>query len=97
MGNQITFSPKEKEKALSSADGELEMENIQLKNTNRKLISKLDQQKTLLKKLNNELESLKMSVELNDAKRLKRKYQTLKNKNENLETLLIQSKKEIDK
>jgi predicted RNase H-like nuclease (RuvC/YqgF family) len=97
MGNQITFSPKEKEKTLSSADGELEMENIQLKNTNRKLISKLDQQKQLIKKLNNELESIKMSVELNDANRLKRKNQTLKNKNENLETLLIQSKKEIAK
>jgi len=95
MGNQIKFSPKEKEKTLSSADGELEMENIQLKNTNRKLISKLDQQQQLIKKLNNELESIKKRQELNNSNRLKREYQNLKNKNQNLETLLIQSKKEI--
>ena len=94
MGNQITFSPK-KDKTPSSAEGELEMENIQLKNTNRKLISKLDQQKQLIKKLNHQLEAIKKSKELNDSIILKKKYQSLKNKNENLETLLLQSKQEI--
>jgi len=97
MGNQIKFSPKEKEDTISSSDSALELESIQLKNTNRKLISKLDQQKQLVKNLTFELESLKKSKELNDIKRLKSQYQALKSKNENLESLLNQSKKEIAK
>lgn len=96
MGNQITFSP-DKEKSPSSAEGELEMENIQLRNTNRKLISKLDQQKQLIKKLNSQLDAIKKSKELNDSILLKRQCQDLKNKNDNLETLLFQSKQEIAK
>ncbi len=94
MGNQIKFSPKEKEKSLSGEDAR-EIENIQLKTTNRKLISKLDQQKQLIKKLNSELDSVKKNKEFVDFNQLKKEYQTLKRKNENLETLLIQSKKEI--
>ncbi len=94
MGNQIKFSPKEKEKSLTGEDN-LEIKNIQLKTTNRKLISKLDQQKQLIKKLNGELQAIKKNKELADFNQLKKQYQTLKNKNENLETLLIQSKKEI--
>lgn len=96
MGNQIKFSPKEKEKSLTGEDS-LEIKNIQLKTTNRKLISKLDQQKQLIKKLNSELQAIKKNKELADFNQLKKQYQTLKNKNENLETLLIQSKKEISR
>ncbi len=94
MGNQIKFTPREKENSFTD-EATLEMENIQLKATNRKLISKLDQQKQLIKKLNGELESLRRNKEFADFNQLKRDYQTLKGKNENLETLLIQSKKEI--
>lgn len=96
MGNQIKFTPKN-EKAVTGEDSGLEMENIQLKNTNRKLISKLDQQKQLIKKLTHELDTIRKSKELNDANSLKSQYQTLKSKNENLETLLLQSKKEVSK
>lgn len=94
MGNQIKFSAKDKETSVSGENA-LEIENIQLRNTNRKLISKLDQQKQLIKSLNKELESIKKNKEIIDSNTLKKEYQTLKNKNENLETLLIQSKKEI--
>ncbi len=94
MGNQITFSPKEKDRSVTGEDT-LEIENIQLKATNRKLISKLDQQKQLIKKLNRELQAVKTNKEFVDFNQLKKEYQALKSKNENLETLLLQSKKEI--
>lgn len=93
MGNQITFSPK-KDKGITDEDTH-EIELIQLKATNRKLISKLDQQKQLIKKLNMELQEVKQNKEFTDFNRLKKEYQSLKSKNENLETLLLQSKKEI--
>lgn len=93
MGNQITFSPK-KDKAITDEDAH-EIELIQLKATNRKLISKLDQQKQLIKKLNLELQKVKQNKEFADFNRLKKEYQSVKSKNENLETLLLQSKKEI--
>lgn len=96
MGNQIKFQAKDKKETISS-ENTLEIENIQLRNTNRKLISKLDQQKQLIKKLNREMESIKKNKELVDINTLNKEYQKLKNKNENLETLLIQSKKEISK
>ncbi|MEN6592894.1 MAG: hypothetical protein ABFC12_06600 [Methanobacterium sp.] len=93
MGNQITFSPK-KDRSVTGEDT-LEIENIQLKATNRKLISKLDQQKQLIKKLNQELQIVKTSKESRDYNQLKKEYHTLKSKNDNLETLLLQSRKEI--
>lgn len=97
MGNQIKFSSKSKEKSLSGENDEyhaLEIKNIQLKNTNRKLISKLDQHKKLIKTLSEELESIKKNREFIDFNKLKGEYQTLQKKNKDLENLFIQSKKE---
>jgi predicted RNase H-like nuclease (RuvC/YqgF family) len=97
MGNQIKFTPKDKETPVTTLDSEMELENIQLKNTNRKLISKLEQQKQLNKKLEKELVIFRKSMEQNNLDKLKNEYQALKNKNKNLETLLSQSRKDIDK
>lgn len=97
MGNQIKFQPKDKEKPASDVDGELELENIQLKNTNRKLISKLEQQNQFIKKLERELETFRKSMEENNLEKIKDEYQALIKKNKNLETLLSQSRKDIQK
>ncbi|MCE5214848.1 MAG: hypothetical protein LLF83_09040 [Methanobacterium sp.] len=95
MGNQIKFSSESREKPSSGENTAQEMENIQLKNTNRKLISKLDQQKQLNKKLKMELKSLQSKQESIDINKQKKDIQSLKNKNDNLEKLLLQSQKEI--
>ena len=95
MGNQIKFSAESREKSSTSDDTTLEMENIQLKNTNRKLISKLDQQKQLNKKLKEEIDSLKSKQESDNINKQKKELQSLKNKNTDLEKLLLQSQKEI--
>jgi predicted RNase H-like nuclease (RuvC/YqgF family) len=97
MGNQIKFTPKDKETPVSTVSSEMELENIQLRNTNRKLISKLDQQKQLNKKLEKELAIFRKSMKQNNLDNLKDKYQALKNKNKNLETLLSQSRNDIEK
>ena len=62
MGNQIKFTPRA-DKTITDDDAH-EIEIIQLKATNRKLISKLDRQKQLIKKLNMELQKLKQNKEL---------------------------------
>ncbi len=95
MGNQIKFSAESRDKSSTDDDTALEMENIQLKNTNRKLISKLDQQKQLNKKLKEELDSLKSKQESDNINKQKKEFQSLKNKNTDLEKLLLQSHKEI--
>jgi predicted RNase H-like nuclease (RuvC/YqgF family) len=95
MGNQIKFSAESREKSSTDDDAALEMENIQLKNTNRKLISKLDQQKQLNKNLKEEIDSLKNKIESDDINNQKKDLQSLKNKNTDLEKLLLQSRKEI--
>lgn len=96
MGNQIKFSQEDKGKSPNGAEN-LEIENIQLKATNRKLISKLDQHKQLIKKLNITLDTLKKEREFVDLNQLKSEYKSIKAKNENLESLLIQAKKEISR
>jgi hypothetical protein len=98
MGNQIKFSSKDRDKPSTGDDNQyhaLEIENIQLKNTNRKLITKLDHQKQLIKNLNLEIESLKNINQSNDLNKLKEGFQGLKKKNDDLEKLLTQSRKEI--
>ena len=85
MGNQIKFSAESREKSPNDDDTTLEMENIQLKNTNRKLISKLDQQKQLNKKLKEEIDSLKSKQESDNINKQKNELQSLKNKNTDLE------------
>lgn len=92
MGNQIKFTPRT-DKTISDDDAH-EIEIIQLKATNRKLISKLDNQKQMIKKLNMELQKLKQNKEFTNINQLKKEYQSIKTKNENLESLLQQSKKE---
>lgn len=95
MGNQIKFSSN-KEKQDASTES-LEVEYIQLKATNRKLIGKLDKQKQLIKKLQGELERVRKDRDFADFNQLKREYQNLKGKNENLEAILLQSKEEISR
>lgn len=95
MGNQIKFSAESRDKTSGGDETTLEMENIQLKNTNRKLISKLDQQKKLNKKLKMELESLINKKKSINTNKQNKELQSIKNKNNDLEKLLLQSQKEI--
>lgn len=95
MGNQIKFSPKSKDRPLPGENDKLEIEIIQLKNTNRNLISRLDQEKQLNKTLKQELESIKKDNDLSKFNKLKDDYIALKRKNDHLEKLLVQSHKEI--
>lgn len=97
MGNQIKFSPKKKDEQFSGNDDcrSLEIKNIELKNTNRKLIAKIDQQKSLIKSLANELESLKSNQTLKDCEKLKKNHQTLEKKHNHLQETLKKSESEV--
>lgn len=100
MGNQIKFSPKKRDDSSTSDSGDyhtLEIENIQLKNTNRKLISKLNQQQQLIKNINSQMESLKDNQQLNACSKLKEAFQNLKNENKSLQDKLVLSIKQIKK
>lgn len=97
MGNQIKFSPKNKDKSSQDSDDyrTLEIKNIQLKNTNRKLISKIDQQKKLIKNLTHELESFKNNNQVKDCLKIKKNHQMLKKEHETLEKTVADSHDEI--
>ena len=98
MGNQIKFSPKKKDESYSEANDDyraLEIKNIQLKTTNRKLISKLDQQQQLVKNLNSELESFKNNKQIKNYQKLKKDHQSLLNENKRLQKMLDESQMEI--
>lgn len=103
MGNQIKFSSQKKEEPFSVSEDDyraLEIENIQLKNTNRKLISKLDKQKELIKKLALELKTIKDNQEntdVSEVNELQKNYNQLKNKQEQLENTYEALKKELKK
>lgn len=99
MGNQIKFSPKNRDDSISDNDDyrTLEIKNIQLKNTNRKLISKIDQQKKLIKNLTHELESFKNNNQVKDCQKIKNNHQLLKEEHEKLEMIMEDSHKEISK
>lgn len=99
MGNQIKFSPKNRDDSISDNDDyrTLEIKNIQLKNTNRKLISKIDQQKKLIKNLTHELESFKNNNQVKDCQKIKNNHQLLKEEHEKLEIIMEDSHKEISK
>jgi predicted nucleic acid-binding Zn-ribbon protein len=96
MGNQIKFSPKKMDDSPDDDDYQtLEIKNFQLKNTNRKLISKLDQQKHLIKTLKKELESIKNNQQLKDFYELKKDHQRLKTRNDKAQERMVQYQKEI--
>lgn len=99
MGNQIKFSPKNRDDSISDNDDyrTLEIKNIQLKNTNRKLISKIDQQKKLIKNLTHELESFKNNNQVKDCQKIKNNHQLLKEEHKKLEMIMDDSHKEISK
>ena len=100
MGNQIKFSKKDKDNPVTGSEEDylaLEIKSIQLKNTNRKLITKLDQQKKLIKTLTSELEAIKNNEQFKSYDKLKNDYNKLKIEYAKLEVLLNDSRAEISK
>ena len=100
MGNQIKFSKKDKDNPVTGSEEDylaLEIKSIQLKNTNRKLITKLDQQKKLIKTLTSELEAKKNNEQFKSYDKLKNDYNKLKIEYAKLEVLLNDSRAEISK
>jgi len=100
MGNQIKFSKKDKDNPVTGSEEDylaLEIKSIQLKNTNRKLITKLDQQKKLIKTLTSELEAIKNNEQFKSYDKLKNDYNKLKIEYAKLEVLFNDSRAEISK
>jgi len=100
MGNQIKFSKKDKDNPVTGSEEDylaLEIKSIQLKNTNRKLITKLDQQKKLIKTLTSELEAKKNNEQFKSYDNLKNDYNKLKIEYAKLKVLLNDSRAEITK
>lgn len=100
MGNQIKFSKKDKDNPVTGSEEDylaLEIKSIQLKNTNRKLITKLDQQKKLIKTLTSELETIKNNEQFKSYDKLKNDYNKFKIEYAKLEVLLNDSRAEISK
>ena len=100
MGNQIKFSKKDKDNPVTGSEEDylaLEIKSIQLKNTNRKLITKLDQQKKLIKTLTSELEAIKNNEQFKSYDKLKNDYNKFKIEYAKLEVLLNDSRAEISK
>lgn len=99
MGNQIKFSPEKKREdpfAGKEDSRALEIKNIELKNTNRKLISKIDQQKNIIKELQQKLLSSSDGDHHNNPDyRKDGDYQKIKKENQQLKRMLDESKKEI--
>lgn len=100
MGNQIKFSKKNKDDPVNISEADyldLEIKSIQLKNTNRKLIFKLDLQKKLIKSLTSELNAIKEDKQITSYDQLKNDYNQLKIEYSKLEVLLKASRAEIAK
>ena len=100
MGNQIKFSKKNKDDPVNISEADyldLEIKSIQLKNTNRKLIFKLDLQKKLIKSLTSELNAIKEDKQITSYDQLKNDYNQLKIEYSKLEVLLKDSRAEIAK
>ncbi|MGO9387891.1 MAG: hypothetical protein ACLPWD_07590 [Methanobacterium sp.] len=100
MGNQIKFSKKNEDDPVNISEGDyldLEIKSIQLKNTNRKLIFKLDLQKKLIKSLTSELNAIKEDKQIKGYDQLKNDYDQLKIEYSKLEVLLKDSRAEIAK
>ncbi len=100
MGNQIKFSKRNKDDPVKGSEEDyldLEIKSIQLKNTNRKLISKLDQQKKLIKTLTSELEAIKNNEQFKSYDKLKNDYNQLKIEYAKLEVVVKDFKAEISK
>ena len=100
MGNQIKFSKKNKDDPVNISEADyldLEIKSIQLKNTNRKLIFKLDLQKKLIKSLTSELNAIKEDKQITSYDQLKNDYNQLKIEYSKLEILLKDSRAEIAK
>ena len=95
MGNQIKFSPKKKDETFSASEDDyraLEFENIQLKNTNRKLISKLDKQKRLIQNIAVELKTLRNQQQNKGHAESDKDYNLLKMQNSDLQEELRKSR-----
>ena len=100
MGNQIKFSKNNKDNPVNISEEDyldLEIKSIQLKNTNRKLIFKLDLQKKLIKSLTSELNAIKEDKQITSFDELKNDYNQLKIEYSKLEVLLKDSRAEIVK
>jgi len=100
MGNQIKFSKKNTDDPVNISEEDyldLEIKSIQLKNTNRKLIFKLDLQKKLIKSLTSELNAIKEDKQITSFDELKNAYSQLKIEYSKLEVLLKDSRAEIVK
>ncbi len=101
MGNQIKFSNKKSKDEPVTGDEEdylaLEIKFIQLKNTNRKLISKIDHQKKLIKSLTSELEGIKNNKQVQSYDKLQNDYHQLKKNYNKLEVMLKKSRAENTK
>jgi predicted RNase H-like nuclease (RuvC/YqgF family) len=100
MGNQIKFSKKNQDDPVNISEEDyldLEIKSIQLKNTNNKLIFKLDLQKKLIKSLTSELNAIKEDKQITSYDQLKNDYNQLKIDYSKLEVLLKDSKAEIAK
>ena len=98
MGNQIKFSKNNKDNPVNISEEDylvLEIKSIQLKNTNRKLIFKLDLQKKLIKSLTSELNAIKEDKQITSFDELKNDYNQLKIEYSKLEVLLKESRAEI--
>jgi seryl-tRNA synthetase len=98
MGNQIKFSKNNKDNPVNISEEDylvLEIKSIQLKNTNRKLIFKLDLQKKLIKSLTSELKAIKEDKQITSYDQLKIDYNQLKIEYSKLEVLLKESRAEI--
>jgi len=98
MGNQIKFSKKNTDDPVNISEEDyldLEIKSIQLKNTNRKLIFKLDLQKKLIKSLTSELNAIKEDKQITSFDELKNDYNQLKIEYSKLEVLLKESRAEI--
>jgi predicted RNase H-like nuclease (RuvC/YqgF family) len=100
MGNQIKFSKKNKDEPFTGNEEDylaLEIKSIQLKNTNRKLISKLDLQKKLIKTLTSELDAIQNSKLFKSHDELKNDYSQLKIEYDKLDLMFKDSRAEIAK
>ena len=97
MGNQIKFSPQKSDKSINISEENyrnLEFKNIELKNTNRKLIAKINHQNEVIKTLTSKLESLKKD-DHKDYKKMETEHKKLKERYKDLQLQILQNNEEI--